>query len=129
MNELTEEKRFALAAALLFRQLAGAYDDAADMLIRQVRRMHHKAKELMKLRQASHLQQSAELVSTLHNLTIAYQQDGTRTTALKYRSVSWVRSQSAVGALRRICDPSERNLFAAPAAVFSSPAKCIVIAS
>ena len=31
----------------------------------------------MKLRQASHLQQSAELVSTLHNVTIAYQQDGT----------------------------------------------------
>ena len=77
MKELTEEKRFALAAAQLFRQLARAYDDAADMLIRQVQRMHHKAKELMKLRQASHLQQSAELVSTLQNVTIAYQQDGT----------------------------------------------------
>jgi head-tail adaptor len=77
MKELTEEKRFALAAALLFRQLARAYDDAADMLIRQVQRVHYKAKELMKLRQASHLQQSAELVSTLHNVTIAYQQDGT----------------------------------------------------
>jgi hypothetical protein len=49
MKELTEEKRFALAAALLFRQLARAYDDAADMLIRQVQRLHHKAKELMKL--------------------------------------------------------------------------------
>jgi hypothetical protein len=41
MKELTEEKRFALAAALLFRQLARAYDDAADMLIRQVQRIHH----------------------------------------------------------------------------------------
>ena len=29
MKELREEKRFALAAALLFRQLARAYDDAA----------------------------------------------------------------------------------------------------
>jgi hypothetical protein len=65
---LTEEKRFALAAALLFHQVARAYDDAADMLIRQVQRMHHKAKELMKLRQASHLQHSAELVSTLRNV-------------------------------------------------------------
>jgi hypothetical protein len=72
MKELTEDKRFALAAALLFRQLARAYHDAADMLIRQVQRMHHKAKELMKLRQASHLQHSAELVSTLRNVTIAY---------------------------------------------------------
>jgi hypothetical protein len=63
MKELTEEKRFALAAALLFRQLARAYDDAADMLIRQVQRIYHKAKELMHLRQASHLQQSSELVS------------------------------------------------------------------
>ena len=34
MKELKEEKRFALAAALLFRQLTRAYDDAADMLIR-----------------------------------------------------------------------------------------------
>ena len=83
MKELTEEKRFALAAALLFRQLARAYDDAADMLIRQVQRMHHKAKELMKLRQASHLQHSAELVSTLRNVTIAYQQDRTAEQRLK----------------------------------------------
>ena len=77
MKELTEEKRFALAAALLFRQLAQAHDDGADMLIRQVQRIHHRAKELMKLRQASHLQQSAELVSTLRDVTIAYQQEGT----------------------------------------------------
>jgi phosphate uptake regulator len=76
MKELTEEKRFALAAALLFRQLARAYDDAADMLIRQVQRIHYKAKELMDIRQASHLQQSAELVSTLRNITIADQQEG-----------------------------------------------------
>ena len=41
LPELTEEKRFALAAALLFRQLAQAYDDAADMLIRRVQRIHH----------------------------------------------------------------------------------------
>jgi hypothetical protein len=34
MKELTEEKRFALAASLLFRQLARAYDDAADMDVR-----------------------------------------------------------------------------------------------
>ena len=77
MKELKEEKRFALAAALLFRQLTRAYDDAADMLIRQVQSMRHNAKELMKLRQASHLQQSAELVFTLLNVTIAFQQDGT----------------------------------------------------
>ena len=77
MKELTEEKRFALAAALLSRQLARAYDDAADMLIRQVQRIHHKAKELMQLRHANHLQQSSELVSTLRDIAVAYQQEGT----------------------------------------------------
>jgi TnpA family transposase len=76
MKELTAEKRFALAASLLFRQLARAYDDAADMLIRQVQRIHYKAKELMDIRQASHLQQAAELGCTLRNITIAYQQGG-----------------------------------------------------
>jgi len=37
-------------------QLAQAYDDAADMLIRLVQRIHHKAKELMQIRQATYLQ-------------------------------------------------------------------------
>src|SRR4029077_20713210 len=55
MKELTQEKRFALAAAL--RQLAQAHAYGGDMLIRQVQRIHHRAKKLMKLPQASHLQQ------------------------------------------------------------------------
>jgi len=83
MKELTQEKRFALAAALLFRQLAQAHDDGADMLIRQVQRIHHRAKELMKLRQASHLQQSAELVSTLRDVAAAELRRGSLQTILE----------------------------------------------
>jgi hypothetical protein len=43
MNELTEEKRYALAAALLLRQRAQSFDDAGEMLIRQVRKLEARA--------------------------------------------------------------------------------------
>jgi hypothetical protein len=37
-----------LPGTLLLCQLAPAYDEAADMLIRQVQRIHHKAEEFTK---------------------------------------------------------------------------------
>jgi hypothetical protein len=130
MKELTEEKRFALAAALLFRQLARAYDDAADMLIRQVQRIHYKAKELMDIRQASHLQQSAELVSTLRNITIAYQQEGPAEQRL--HAIGALLGQDPNNLLER-CEEyaalAEWDLLAALAAVLSSSPKCIAVAS
>jgi hypothetical protein len=48
MGELTESKRYAVAAALLFRQRANAFDDGAQMLIRQMGKIEHSADEALK---------------------------------------------------------------------------------
>lgn len=77
MKELMEPKRWALAAALLHRQLARAFDDGTDMFIRVVQKMHNKAKELLKAQQATYLAQSQELVTTLREVTLAYGREGT----------------------------------------------------
>ena len=72
MLELTEDKRYALAAMLLSRQQAQAYDDGGDMLIRQVQKMEFRARELLKQRQAEQIEESAGLAGTLRDVTLAY---------------------------------------------------------
>jgi Domain of unknown function (DUF4158) len=76
MKELMESKRWALTAALLYRQLARAFDDGADMFIRVVQKMHHQAKDRLKEQLASYLAQSSELITTLRDVTLAYRQEG-----------------------------------------------------
>jgi hypothetical protein len=76
MGELTEDKRHALSATLLFRQQARAYDDCGDMLIRQVQKMEFRAKDLLKKRQAEHIEESAKLAETLRDVALAYSGEG-----------------------------------------------------
>jgi hypothetical protein len=77
MKELMEHKRWALAAALLHRQVVRAFDDGAEMFIRVVQKMHNKAKDLLKAQQATYLAQSQQLVTTLREVTLAYHREGT----------------------------------------------------
>jgi hypothetical protein len=48
MGELTEDKRYAVAATLMFHQRATAFDDGAQMLIRQMGKIEHSADEALK---------------------------------------------------------------------------------
>src|SRR6516162_8486766 len=43
LNDMPERKRLTLAGALILKLVARALDDVADMFIRQVKKMHHKA--------------------------------------------------------------------------------------
>ncbi len=52
MGELTETERYAVAAALFFRQRATAFDDGAQMLIRQIGKIEHSADEALKAARA-----------------------------------------------------------------------------
>ena len=83
MAEVMEQKRLALAAALLDRQLRRAFDDAGDMVIRVVQKMHNAAKELLQEKQAAYLQQATELVTKLRDVTLAYCQDASAEQRLK----------------------------------------------
>ena len=75
MGEVMENKRCALAAALLDRQLRRAFDDGGDMVIRVVQKMHNTANELLQAKQAIYLQQATELVTTLRDVALAYCQN------------------------------------------------------
>jgi len=75
MGEVMENKRHALAAALLDRQLRRAFDDGGDMVIRVVQKMHNTAKELLEAKRVVYLQQATELVTTLREVALAYSQN------------------------------------------------------
>jgi hypothetical protein len=83
MKEVRPEKRYAFSIALLQRQRSRALDDGADMLIRLVRRMQNTANEKLKLLQAAHLQQSANLVAKLREVGLAYLSDASETHRLQ----------------------------------------------
>lgn len=76
MNLVAEQKRHALVAALVFQQRARAYDDGAEMLIRQVRKIHNRARERLQNTQAENAERSTTLVRTLRDVALAYQSDG-----------------------------------------------------
>jgi head-tail adaptor len=77
MSELIPEKRYTLAAALVFQQRTRAFDDAGEMFIRLVKRAEAHADEILKQRQAEHIEEASALVRTLHNIALAYASDGT----------------------------------------------------
>ena len=66
----------AVMAALVAQQRARAYDDAADMFIRQVRKIHSWAKRKLQDKQAENSERSTSLVRTLRDVAVAYQVGG-----------------------------------------------------
>lgn len=83
MKEAQPDKRYAFAVVLIQRQRARALDDAADMLIRLVQRMHNTAKEKLLLLQSARLQQSGDLVAKLRDVGLAYLSDRSETERLQ----------------------------------------------
>lgn len=69
-------QRYTLAAALLSVQSARTLDDLAAMFIKRLRKLHHNAHEaLMNYRQETQ-KRTDTLVTTLHEVIVAYQQEG-----------------------------------------------------
>ncbi len=77
MNDLREPKRLTLAAALVLAQTARALDDVADMFVRLVQRLHNQAFVALQKHQDEHVERTDHLVATLHDVTLAYQSEGT----------------------------------------------------
>jgi TnpA family transposase len=78
LNDMPERKRLTLTAALISRQVARALDDVAEMFIRQVQKMHNKAREALDIYRAAHTEQTDALIARLRDITRAYQGPGTR---------------------------------------------------
>jgi hypothetical protein len=56
---------------LILKQVARALDDVADMFIRQVKKMHHKAEEALMQYQMAHADRTDALIAVLREITLA----------------------------------------------------------
>src|SRR6201997_1915903 len=78
LHDMPERKRLTLAGALILKQVARALDDVADMFIRQVKKMHHKAEEALMQYQMAHADRTDALIAVLRDITLAYKAEGSR---------------------------------------------------
>jgi len=77
IHDCAEAKRLTLTAALVLVQTARALDDAADMFVRLVQKLHNHAYDALLQHQADHVERTDSLVATLHGVTLAYRSEGT----------------------------------------------------
>jgi hypothetical protein len=77
IHDCAEPNRLTLTAALVVVQIARALDDAADMFVRLVQRLHNHAYDALLQHQADHVERTDSLVATLRDVTLAYRTEGT----------------------------------------------------
>jgi hypothetical protein len=63
LNDMPERKRLTLVAALILKQVTQSLDDAAEMFIRQVQKMHNKASDALVLYRAAHAERTDAIYS------------------------------------------------------------------
>lgn len=73
LGRVVESKRLALMAALLRGQVAQALDDAAEMFVRLMTRMHNRAREALDEYRARHAAETDTLVALLREAVLACQ--------------------------------------------------------
>jgi hypothetical protein len=78
LDDMPERKRLTLAGALILKQAARALDDVAEMFIRQVNKMHHKAEEALREYQVAHVDRTDALIGVLREIALAYKAEGPR---------------------------------------------------
>jgi len=77
MATLEPAKRATLLAALLAVRTAQARDDVAEMFVKRMLSIHHKAKEALVAYRAVQQGHTDELIATLRDIVRAYQRSGT----------------------------------------------------
>jgi TnpA family transposase len=83
MNRFREAKRATLAITLTRVRTAQALDDLAEMFLRLMQKMHHKAKEALDAYQREHQEQTDALISLLSELVGGWQKSETAEEQLK----------------------------------------------
>lgn len=77
MQQLEPRKRYTLAAALLSVQSSAARDDLAEMFVKRMTAVHHKADEALAAYRAEHQHRTDALVATLREVVVAFREEGT----------------------------------------------------
>ena len=73
LGRVVESKRFALIATLLRGQVAQTLDDAAEMFVRLMTRMHNRAREALDEHRARHAAETDALIGLLRETVLACQ--------------------------------------------------------
>ena len=76
LTEMVEPKRLTLMAALLQSQIARTLDDLADMFVRQMQRMHARAKEALATQQLEQFEHTDDLIILLRDAVLACRGEG-----------------------------------------------------
>ncbi len=77
MHALEPHKRATLAVALLSVQAARSLDDLGEMFVRRMQHIHTAAKMALERYRAATVERTDGLVTALHELLLAHQEDGT----------------------------------------------------
>lgn len=72
MRELRPDKRCCLAASLITKKYSQTLDDLADIFIKRMQKMHHKAKEALSDYRKAIQDKVDTLVLTLRDMTVAF---------------------------------------------------------
>jgi TnpA family transposase len=79
LNEVEEEKRFALVTILISKRIAEALDDFCEIFIRQVQSLHNHGRESLRKYRDLHQDQADELIKTLESIaTVWKEEDNTK---------------------------------------------------
>jgi TnpA family transposase len=71
LSRMIEPRRLALMAALLQSQIARTLDDLADMFVRQLQRMHARAREALQAHRLRQAEQTDALIALLRETVLA----------------------------------------------------------
>ena len=78
LKEFTDNKKYAFVVILIERQMARALDNVAHLFIRQVYKLHNKAKESLEKYHQNSRERMGELVEYLAKITQAFQSEGSK---------------------------------------------------
>jgi TnpA family transposase len=78
LNELAETKRLILIACFIRRQIARSLDDAAEMFIRQMQRMHNRARDALLRHQTQQVERTDTLIALLRDTVVACRSEGSK---------------------------------------------------
>lgn len=76
MKELRPDKRYSLASSLIAEQYSQTLDDLAEMFIKRMQKLHHRAKDALADYRKAIQEKLDTLILTMHDLMVAYIGDG-----------------------------------------------------
>lgn len=76
MIEMESKKRYALTLSFVSMQLSKILDDIGEMLIKRMMSIHKKGRQRLKEHKEKTQKRTDSLISTLHELLLAYQTEG-----------------------------------------------------